>query len=67
MRNTKAPQGMAVPTLTGAPVSGEARQAGADVGRPSGVHTLSTLGNVTVVCAPLAVVYHILHSCRLNV
>lgn len=58
---------MLLPTLTGMPISGEAREAGADVGRPSGVHTLGTLRNVTVVCARLAVVYHILDSCRLNV
>lgn len=58
---------MVLPTLTGSPISGEAGEAGADVGRPSGVHTLSTLRNVTVVCAPLAVVYLMLHSCRLNV
>lgn len=58
---------MVLPTLTGTPISGEAREACADVGGPSSVHTLGTLRNVTVVCAPLAVVYHILHSCKVHV
>lgn len=58
---------MVLPTLTGTPISREAREACADVGRPSGVHTLSALRNVTTVCACLAVVYNIFNSCRLDV
>lgn len=53
-------------TFTGTPISREAREACADVGRATSVHTLSTLRNVTVVCACLAVVYNIFNSCRLD-
>jgi len=57
---------MLLPTLTGTPISREAREACADVGRPSGVHTLSTLRNVTIVRACLAMVYDVFNSCRLD-
>lgn len=58
---------MVLLTLTGTPVSSEAREACADVGRSAGVYTLSTLRNVTIVCACLAMVYGIFNSCRLDV
>lgn len=58
---------MVLPTLTGTSISGEAREACADVGRPSGVHTLSALRNVTIVCARLAMVYGVVNSCRWDV
>lgn len=58
---------MVLPTLTGSSISREAREACADVGRPSGVHTLGTLRNVTVVCACLAMVYGIFNSCKLDI
>lgn len=63
----KKTQQMVLPTLTGTPVSREAREARADVGRATSVHTLSTLRNVTTMCACLTVVYGIFNSCRLDV
>lgn len=63
----KKTQQMVLPTLTGTPVSREAREARADVGRATRVHTLSTLRNVATMRACLTVVYGIFNSCRLDV
>lgn len=57
---------MVLLTLTGTPISREAREACADVGRPTSVHALSPLRDVAAMCARLAVVYGIFNSCRLD-
>lgn len=62
----KKPQQMVLLTLTGTPISRETREARADVGRPTSVHTLSTLGDIAAVCARQAVVYGVFNSCRLD-
>lgn len=67
IKNIKTPRQVVLPTLTGTPISSEAREACADVGRSAGVHTLSSLRNVTIVRACLAMVYDIFNSCRLDV